>query len=75
MKILLIKLMNFIINISKNKNKKELDAPFFNIYKNMYNENKEDIWKSVKGRYFDSFREYNDRLYAVLGKEYNFDRG
>ncbi len=34
-----------------------------------------DIWKSVKGRYFDSFREYNDRLYAVLGKEYNFDRG
>ena len=34
-----------------------------------------DIWKSVAGRYFDSFREYNDRLYEVLGKEYKFDRG
>lgn len=34
-----------------------------------------DLWKSEKGRYFDSFREFNDRFYESVGKSYGLDRG
>lgn len=34
-----------------------------------------DLWKSEKGRYFDSFREFNDRFYEAVGKSYNLERG
>lgn len=34
-----------------------------------------DLWKAQKGRYFDSFREYNDRFYEAIGKAYGVDRG
>lgn len=34
-----------------------------------------ELWKAEKGRYFDSFREYNDRLYESIGKAYGIDRG
>lgn len=34
-----------------------------------------ELWKSQKGRYFDSYREYNDRFYNAIGKEYGVDRG
>lgn len=34
-----------------------------------------DIWKAEKGRYFDSFREFNDRFHEAVGKSYGLDRG
>lgn len=34
-----------------------------------------DIWKAEKGRYFDSFREFNDRFFESVGKKYGLDRG
>lgn len=34
-----------------------------------------ELWKAQEGRYFDSYREYNDRLYEAIGKEYGIDRG
>lgn len=33
-----------------------------------------DLWKSEKGRYFDSFREFNDRFYEAVGKSYGLSR-
>lgn len=34
-----------------------------------------DLWKSERGRYFDSFREFNDRFYEAVGKHYSLSRG
>ncbi len=34
-----------------------------------------EIWKAQKGRYFDSFREFNDRFHDTVGKLYGLDRG
>lgn len=34
-----------------------------------------DLWKAQKGRYFDSFREFNDRFFEAVGKGYGLDRG
>lgn len=34
-----------------------------------------DLWKSEKGRYFDSFREFNDRFHKTVGKHYGLERG
>lgn len=34
-----------------------------------------ELWRAEKGRYFDSFREYNDRMYEAIGKAYGLDRG
>lgn len=34
-----------------------------------------DLWKAQKGKYFDSFREFNDRFYKSIGASYGLDRG
>lgn len=34
-----------------------------------------DLWKAQKGKYFDSFREFNDRFFESVGKSYGLDRG
>lgn len=34
-----------------------------------------DIWKAEKGKYFNSFTEFNDRFHNAVGKSYGLDRG
>ncbi len=34
-----------------------------------------DIWKAQKGKYFNSFTEFNDRFHNAIGKSYGLDRG
>lgn len=34
-----------------------------------------DIWKAEKGKYYNSYSEFNDRCYDVIGKEYGYERG
>lgn len=34
-----------------------------------------DIWKAEKGKYFNSFTEFNDRFHNAIGKSYGLDRG
>jgi len=34
-----------------------------------------DIWKAERGKYFNSFTEFNDRFHNAVGKSYGLDRG
>ena len=34
-----------------------------------------EIWKIEKGRYWQSFKEFNDRQYSAVGKKYGLSRG
>lgn len=34
-----------------------------------------DIWKAEKGKYFNSFTEFNDRFHNAIGISYGLDRG
>ena len=34
-----------------------------------------EIWKSEKGKYWQSYKEFNDRQFAAVGKKYGLSRG